>query len=89
MAESNEKKTVAERAADLSEDVLESIRDQQQTVIEAMRKFVDRLDEMRMPGLVDPSVRKKVVDAIGATTSNSPRRRTSSWPGWCAAPAGR
>jgi DNA-binding PucR family transcriptional regulator len=75
VAESNEKKTVAERAADLSEDVLESVRDRQQTVIEAMRKFVDRLDDA-MPSLVDPSVRKKVVDAIGdyyeqlATTTN-------------------
>ena len=75
MAESNEKKTVAERAADLSEEVLESVRDRQQTVIEAMRKFVDRLDDA-MPSLVDPSVRKKVVDAIGdyyeqlATTTN-------------------
>ncbi len=45
MAESTEKKTMAERAADLSEEVLESVRDRQQTVIEAMRKFVDRLDE--------------------------------------------
>ncbi len=44
-------------------------------MIEGMRKFVDRLDDA-MPSLVDPSVRKKVVDAIGdyyeqlATTTN-------------------
>ena len=55
--------------------VLESVRDRQQSMIEGMRKFVDRLDDA-MPSLVDPSVRKKVVDAIGdyyeqlATTTN-------------------
>ena len=75
MTESTEKKTVAERAEALSEEVLESVRDRQQSMIEAMRKFVDRLDDA-MPSLVDPSVRKKVVDAIGeyyeqlATTTN-------------------
>jgi hypothetical protein len=62
MAESTEKKTVAERAADLSEDVLESVRDRQQTVIEAMRKFVDRLDEA-LPDLGEER-RKKVLDAL-------------------------
>jgi hypothetical protein len=62
MTESTEKKTVAERAADLSEDVLESVRDRQQTVIEAMRKFVDRLDEA-LPDLGDER-RKKVLDAL-------------------------
>jgi len=75
MAKSTEKKTVAKRAEALSEEVLESLRDRQQSVIEAMRKFIDRLDDA-MPSLVDPSVRKKVVDAIGeyyqqlATTTN-------------------
>ena len=75
MAESNEKKTVAERAADLSEDVLESVRDRQQTVIEAMRKFVDRLDEA-LPDLGEER-RKKVLDAfvdfaekVGTTTND-------------------
>jgi DNA-binding PucR family transcriptional regulator len=61
---STQKKTVVERAEALSEEVLESVRDRQQSMIEAMRKFVDRLDDA-MPSLVDPSVRKKVVDAIG------------------------
>ena len=59
------KKPMAKRAEALSEEVLESLRDRQQSVIEAMRKFVDRLDDA-MPNLVDPAVRKKVVDAIGA-----------------------
>jgi hypothetical protein len=76
MAESTEKKTMAERAADLSDEVLERVEARQRAAIEALRKFVDRLDDA-MPNLVDdPSVRKKVVDAIGdyyeqlATTMN-------------------
>ncbi|MGB8390464.1 hypothetical protein [Mycobacterium sp.] len=75
MAESTDKKTVAERAEALSEEVLESVRDRQQSVIEGMRKFVDRLDDA-MPDLGDPERRKKVLDAIVdfaeqlATTTN-------------------
>ncbi len=58
MAKSTDKKTVAKRAEALSEEVLESLRDRQQSVIEAMRKFVDRLDDA-MPSLVDPAVRQE------------------------------
>jgi hypothetical protein len=86
MAESNEKKTVAERAADLSEDVLESVRDRQQTVIEAMRKFVDRLDEA-LPDLGEER-RKKVLDAlvdfaekVGTTTNDFVARMVRSASG--------
>jgi hypothetical protein len=65
MAASNDKKTVVERAEALSEEVLESVRDRQQSVIEAMRKLVYHLDDA-MPNLVDdPLLRKKVLDAIG------------------------
>ncbi len=42
--------------------MLESVRDRQQTVIEAMRKFVDRLDEA-LPDLGEER-RKKVLDAL-------------------------
>ena len=52
MAESTEKKTVAERAADLSDEVLERVEARQRAAIEALRKFVDRLDDA-MPNLVD------------------------------------
>ncbi len=76
MAESTEKQTMAERAADLSDEVLERVEARQRAAIEALRKFVDRLDDA-MPNLVDdPSARKKVIDAIGdyyeqlATTTN-------------------
>jgi hypothetical protein len=62
MTESTEKKTVAERAAGLSDEVLESVGARRQSAIEAVRKFVDTLDEA-MPNLVDPSLRKKVLDA--------------------------
>jgi hypothetical protein len=86
VAESNEKKTVAQRAADLSEDVLESVRDRQQTVIEAMRKFVDRLDEA-LPDLGEER-RKKVLDAlvdfaekVGTTTNDFVARMVRSASG--------
>jgi len=76
MAESTEKQTMAERAADLSDEVLERVEARQRAAIEALRKFVDRLDDA-MPNFVDdPSARKKVIDAIGdyyeqlATTTN-------------------
>ncbi|MGO9070309.1 hypothetical protein [Mycobacterium sp.] len=76
MAESTEKQTMAERAENLSDEVLERVEARQRAAIEALRKFVDRLDDA-MPNLVDdPSARKKVIDAIGdyyeqlATTTN-------------------
>jgi hypothetical protein len=81
MTESTEKKTAAERAIDLSEEVLESVEDRQKTVIEAVRKFVDTLDET-MPNLVDPALRKKILDAVLdlaeqlATTTNEFLRST-------------
>jgi hypothetical protein len=81
MTESTDKKTVAERAMDLSEEVLESVGDRQKTVIEAVRKFVDTLDEA-MPDLVDPERRKKILDAVLdlaeqlATTTNEFLRST-------------
>ena len=62
MTESTEKKTVAERATELSEEMLASIGTGQQSVIDAVRKFVDTLDEA-MPNLVDPELRKKILDA--------------------------
>ena len=86
MAESTEKKTVAERAVNLSDDVLESVRDRQQTVIEAMRKFVDRLDEA-LPDLGEER-RKKVLDAlvdfadkVGTTTNDFVARMVRSASG--------
>ncbi len=60
-----EEKTVAERAADLSDEVLERVEARQLAAIEALRNFVDHLNDA-MPNLAnDPSARKKVLDAIG------------------------
>lgn len=77
MAESKENRTAAERASDLSEEVLKRIEARQLAAIEAVRKLVDRLDDA-VPDLVDdPSARKKVVGAIGdyyeqlTTTTNA------------------
>ncbi|HYB83086.1 MAG TPA: hypothetical protein VED43_15940 [Mycobacterium sp.] len=59
---STEKKTVVERAAGLSDEVLESVEAGRRATIEAVRKFVDTVDEVT-PALVDASRRKTIVDA--------------------------
>jgi hypothetical protein len=55
-------KTVAERAAELSDDVLESVEAGRKAAIEAVRKFVTAA-EQATPALVDPSRRNAVIDA--------------------------
>ena len=52
---------VLPRAAELSDEVLESVRSGQQAAIEAVRKFVDTVDEA-LPAAVHP-LRKTVVDS--------------------------
>jgi len=64
MAKSSEKKTVTQRASDLSDEVLERVEASQRAAIGTLRNIVDRLDEAT-PDLVDPALRKKVVNAIG------------------------
>ncbi len=59
---STEKKTVVERAAGLSDEVLESVETGRRAAIAAVRKFVDTVDEAT-PALVDPALRKTIVDA--------------------------
>jgi hypothetical protein len=59
---STEKKTVVEQAAGLSDEVLESVEAGRRAAIEAVRKFVDTVDEVT-PALVDASRRKTIVDA--------------------------
>ena len=77
MTESNENRTAAQRASDLSEEVLKRIEARQLGAIEAVRKLVDRLDDATPDLVDDPSARKKVVDAIGdyyeqlTTTTNA------------------
>lgn len=78
--ESTEKKAVAERAADLFDDVLESVEAGRKAAIEAVRKFVDEVV------LADQSRRKTVVDA--AWPRSSSRRESSSCGASCAARAG-
>lgn len=52
-----------ERTAELSQQVLESLESGSQSAIEAVRKFVDTVDEA-IPALGDrPSNRQKVIDA--------------------------
>ena len=59
----NADKTRMQQAADLSDDVLESVEDAQRAAIKAVRKFVDTVDEA-IPALGDrPSRRGTVIDA--------------------------
>ena len=81
MAENNnEKRTVAERASDLSDEVLERAEARQRAAIETLRTLVDRLDDAT-PDVVDPALRKKILDAIGdyyeqlASTTNELLRK--------------
>ena len=64
-----EKSTTAElkdtvlRTAEMSEDVLKSVEAGQRAALEAVRKFVDTVDEA-LPALGDrPSRRERVIDA--------------------------
>ena len=58
-----EQKSVVDRTADLSEDVLKSVEGAQRAAIEALRKFVDTVDEA-IPAIGDrPSRRETVIDA--------------------------
>ena len=60
---STEKKTVVERAAGLSDEVLESVEAGRRAAIAAVRKFVDTVDEA-LPAVGDrPTRRKTIVDA--------------------------
>ena len=71
MAENTEKKTVAERASDLTEraaglsaEVLKSVESGQRTAIDAVRKFVGAVDESMPAHDHDhPSRRKTIIDA--------------------------
>ncbi|BBX71677.1 hypothetical protein [Mycolicibacterium psychrotolerans] len=56
--------TVAERAAGLSDDVLKSVEAGQRAAIDAVRKFVDTVDEA-LPNKEEdhPSRRETVIDA--------------------------
>jgi hypothetical protein len=51
------------RTTDLSEDVLHSVESGQRAAIEAVRKFVDTVDQALPPGSAEPSRRQDVVDA--------------------------
>jgi hypothetical protein len=51
------------RTTDLSEDVLRSVESGQRAAIEAVRKFVDTVDQALPAGGAEPSRRQDVIDA--------------------------
>ena len=62
MTESSDSKSVAQRAADLSDEVLDSLEARQKASIEAVRSFATTIDEV-VPNLGDPALRKRIIDA--------------------------
>ena len=62
-AERKAQPSAADRTSELSDDVLKSLESGQRAAIEAVRKFVDTVDEA-LPALGErPSRRQEVVDA--------------------------
>ena len=55
---------IVDRPTELSEQTLESVEKGQRAAIEAVRKFVDTVDE-KLPSLGDeqPSTRQEIIDA--------------------------
>ena len=62
MTDSPEKKNLSERAADLSDAMFESSEARRRDAMQAVRAFVDTVDEA-IPNVVDPSMRKKIIDS--------------------------
>lgn len=58
-------KTGADRAVELSEEVLQSVEDGQRAVIEAVHKFVDSVDRAlpALPHDEGPSRRQEIIDS--------------------------
>ena len=58
-------KTGPDRAVELSEEVLQSVEDGQRAAIEAVQKFVDRVDRVlpALPHDEGPSRRQEIIDS--------------------------
>jgi hypothetical protein len=64
MPENEVQRSAVERTSEISDEVLESVEKGQRAAIEAVRKFVDTVDE-KLPSLGDehPSRRQEIIDA--------------------------
>ena len=62
MTDGPEKKNLSERAADLSDAMFESSEARRRAAMQAVRAFVDTVDET-IPNIVDPLTRKKIIDS--------------------------
>jgi hypothetical protein len=56
-------KTTVDRTTELSQEVLQSVEDGQRAAIEAMRKFVDTVDQALPPHHEGSSRREEIVDS--------------------------
>jgi hypothetical protein len=56
-------KTTADRGADLSQEVLAEVEEGQRAAIQAVRKFVDTVDEALPPHGDGPTKRREIVDS--------------------------
>jgi hypothetical protein len=84
MTASTEKKTLAEGAATVSDERLKALEAERRNAMQAVRKFVDDVDEA-IPKTVDPSIRKRIADSaleladkLGATQLEFQRSVSSS-----------
>ena len=78
------------RSPDLSEDVLHSVESGQRAAIEAVRKFVDTVDQALPAGGADPvqaAGRRRRRDGDGRPGWST--RSTTSSARWCTAPVSR
>jgi len=54
---------IADKPDELSEQVIESVKEGQQAALEAVRRFVDTVDQTLPLGGDEPSRRQKVIDS--------------------------
>ena len=64
MPETKTQRSAIDRTSELSDEVIDSVESGQRAAIEAVRKFVDTVDE-KLPALGDehPSMRQELLDA--------------------------
>jgi hypothetical protein len=64
MPETETQRSAVERTTELSDEVLKSVESGERAAIDAVRKFVDTVDE-KLPSLGDehPSTRQDIIDA--------------------------
>ena len=82
-------KTTVDRTTELSEEVLQSVEDGQRAAIEAVRKFVDTVDQALPPHGEGPSRAEEIVDSALEMSSTWSTPNTTSSATSCEVPVSR